>query len=195
MVSVVRTLQQQPSSPDDDAAPGFILANTGQLVWMPALRRTLTMVGALGAPMPSAVHAGAREDEDGVLDRVPGNRDACDHLRTIFEEVIPALASADASLDVVAVGDGADALERYLDWSVTWNRLSGRINSLAIVGGYHDMDELKCQGFRQFMREVCLVINEWSPASPHGSPRFPLFLQYIPPHHPHFLDPYPRLYL
>jgi hypothetical protein len=164
MVSVVRALQQHGSGPgNEDTAPGFILANTGQTTWSPELGRALTRVGINGAPMPSAVHNGPRdcdEDEDAAQyggtasDRIPGNHDARDHIRAIFEDVVPVLVAAAATLDVIAVGDSADELEGYLDWTVTWARLSGRLNCLAIVGGYYEMDKLKCDGFREFMREV-----------------------------------------
>ncbi|KAI1843701.1 hypothetical protein JX266_010147 [Neoarthrinium moseri] len=156
MVSVVKTLQAQPSSPTDsddhDASPpGIVLANTGQTVWSPALRRTLTLVGSGGAPMPSAVHAGPRWD--GERERVPGNGDAREHIAYVFDQVVPALVGAGAGLDVIAVGDGADALEQYLDWPVTWARLAGRLNCLAIVGGYHAADNIKCSAFREFLRK------------------------------------------
>ncbi|KAI0130167.1 hypothetical protein BJ170DRAFT_692768 [Xylariales sp. AK1849] len=151
MVSVIRTLLQQPSSREDPAPPGIILANSGQSLWCPTLGRPLTIVGAQGSPMPSAVHGGLYWD--GENDRVEGNKNIKEHIRYIFEKVVPAFVDGNAKIDVLAVGDGADALEQYLDWSVTWDKFRGRVNALAIVGGYHSMDELQCEGFREFLRE------------------------------------------
>ncbi|KAK6072666.1 Arb2 domain-containing protein [Seiridium cupressi] len=153
MASVVGTLLCQPSSPTDHSQPGFILANTGQYIWHPSLKRCTTIVGSEGTPMPSAVHAGIKWYGKVGKDRVKGSENTKEHIKTIFESVVPAYVNGDASIDIIAVGDGADALVQYLDWSETWKKLTGRINCLAIIGGYHDVEELKCDAFRQFLRE------------------------------------------
>jgi hypothetical protein len=154
MVSVVKSLLKQASSPEDPLSPGIILANTGQTLWSPELKRPLTLSGSEGAPRPSAVHAGICIQ--GAKNQVPENGNAKEHVKYIFEKVVPAFVGAEAGLDILAVGDAADTVEQYLDWSVTWGRLGGMINCMAIVGGYHPMDELKCEGFTQFLREVRL---------------------------------------
>jgi hypothetical protein len=156
MVSVIKEIGQQRSSPADSSPPGIILANTGQThFWSPELQRPLTIAGSEGAPMPSAAHCGIsiREGEN----RVPENGNMREHIRYIFEKVVPAFVGAKAGLDILAVGDAADAVEQYLDWGVTWGRLEGMINCMAIVGGYHPVEELQCEGFVQFLREVCCI--------------------------------------
>jgi hypothetical protein len=163
MISVVETLQSQPSSPTDPSSPGFILANTGQYIWHNALKRCTTIAGSEGAPMPSAVHAGIKWYAEVGKDRVKGNENTREHIKTIFESVVPSFVDKDAAIDIIAVGDGADALEKYLDWSETWKKLTDRVNCVAILGGYHAVDELECDTFREFLREVCFRLLPVSP--------------------------------
>ncbi|RYP75098.1 hypothetical protein DL771_002559 [Monosporascus sp. 5C6A] len=153
MVSIVSSLQQQRSSPTDAAAPGVILANTGQLLWCPSAGRTLTRYAFDAAPMKSAVHEGRLVDEH--RNRVPGNRGVAEHVRYVFESVVPAFVdpSKEARIDVVAVGDAAEAVERYLDGEAAWARWGNRVSCFANVGGYYPTWELKCEGFKQFLRD------------------------------------------
>ncbi|RYP77712.1 hypothetical protein DL769_003332 [Monosporascus sp. CRB-8-3] len=153
MVSVVTSLQRQRSSPADAAAPGVVLANTGQLLWCPSAGRALTRHAFDAAPMKSAVHDGRLVDER--RNRVPGNRGVAEHVRYVFESVVPAFVDPrrEARIDVVAVGDAAEAVERYLDGEAAWARWGGRVSCFANVGGYYPAWELKCEGFKQFLRE------------------------------------------
>ncbi|RYP93133.1 hypothetical protein DL770_000707 [Monosporascus sp. CRB-9-2] len=153
MVSIVTSLQQQRSSPADASAPGVILANTGQLLWCPSAGRVLTRYAFDAAPMKSAVHEGRLVDED--RNRVPGNRSVAEHVRYVFESVVPAYVdpSKEPRIDVVAVGDAAEAVEKYLDGEAVWARWGNRIGCFANVGGYYPTWELKCGGFKQFLRD------------------------------------------
>ncbi|RYP48521.1 hypothetical protein DL768_005600 [Monosporascus sp. mg162] len=153
MVSIVASLQQQRSSPTDAAAPGIILANTGQLLWCPSAGRSLTRCAFDAAPMKSAVHEGRLVDED--RNRVPGNRSVAEHVRYVFESVVPAFVDPrkEARIDVVAVGDAAEAVEKYLDGEAVWARWGNHFGCFANVGGYYPTWELKCEGFKQFLRD------------------------------------------
>ncbi|RYO79930.1 hypothetical protein DL762_007903 [Monosporascus cannonballus] len=153
MVSIVYSLQQQRSSPTGAAAPGIILANTGQLLWCPSAGRALTRHAFDAAPMKSAVHEGRLVDEH--RNRVPGNHSVAEHVRYVFESVIPAFVDPrkEARIDVVAVGDAVEAVQRYLDGEAAWARWGNRVSCFANVGGYYPTWELKCEGFKQFLRD------------------------------------------
>lgn len=178
---------------------GVVLANTGQLLWWSegdpqhgVAPRALTRQALAAIPMRSAVHDAP---SGGDLLVIPGHHDARDHVRAMFEDVLPALApSARAPIDVVAVGDAVDAVETYFDRPDTWRRWRDRLASFANVGGYHPVWELKCNDFKQFLREVSLCcnplsLNITSHVSPHrmflfshfhaylstSTPRFPIF--------------------
>ncbi len=130
-------------------------AGTGAGAAAEATGRAMTRHAFDAAPMRSAVHDGVLVDE--ARNRVPGNRDADEHVRYVFEQVVPSLVLGDARLDVVAVGDAADAVERYLDRDAAWSRWGGRVACFANLGGYHPAWELKCDGFKQFLRDVSLT--------------------------------------
>lgn len=165
MVSIVRALQDQDQDVrvrDREVAGvgvGVILANTGEAWWWPEGRRALCYRQSLGAPMRSAAMRGRWFDPR--RNGVPGNADAEDHVRCIFESLLggsdeeesSALGLAeDAVVEVIGLTDGAVAVERYLD--ANWDRWSGRIGCLALVGGGEGVDELKDEGFKKFLREV-----------------------------------------
>lgn len=129
--------------------------------------RAMTRIGFDTAPMRSAVHEGTLVNLDaaetgtgtetetgGRRNRIPGNGDVAEHVRYVFETVVPGLVPARAKLDIVAVGDAADAVERYFDWGATWSRWRDRIGCFANVGGYYPSWEVKCEGFRRFLRDV-----------------------------------------
>ncbi|KAI8623139.1 Arb2 domain-containing protein [Xylariaceae sp. FL1651] len=151
LVSVVRALQAQQSSATDAAAPGVILANTGELLWWPEGQRTLSASAFAAAPMRSAAHRGNRVDAQVHL--VPGHEDPRAHVAYIFEEVVPKLVSAGAGLDILGVGDGADVVESYLNWAPVWARWEKRINCLALVGGQFPEWDVRCDGLRECLRE------------------------------------------
>ncbi|KAK8067969.1 hypothetical protein PG996_007081 [Apiospora saccharicola] len=182
LVSVVRTLQKQKSGPEDDSTPGIILANTGQLIWSPELRRALCQVAAEGAPMPSAVHGGMLITDG--KNRVPENRTAKDHVRYVFEKVVPAYIRANAALEIIGLGDGADVVMDYLDWGVTWGRLQGRIRCFAILGGFKPVDEMQCDSFKMFLREkACAWVLASDPlgtliSGPDGNPHTTTFTRH-----------------
>ncbi|KAH8662124.1 hypothetical protein BX600DRAFT_550951 [Xylariales sp. PMI_506] len=151
LCGIVKTLRQQSASLDDASPPGIILANTGQSYWSPELGRPLTRIGMEGAPRPSAVHGSPLEDDE--KNRVRGNRNCLEHICYIFEELLPAYAHDEARIDILAIGDAAEALEQYLDNSSMWPILVERMNCLIIIGGYLPVDDLQRDGLKQFLRE------------------------------------------
>lgn len=141
----------------DDTAPGLVLANTGELWWWPEGGRGLTPRGAQGAPMRSAVHWGRfRDGGPNSTNTVPRNGSPAAHVRCVFEQVLgnPDLVAADAVVQVVAVGDGAAAVQRVLDGG--WARWGARVGCLAMCGGGLDAGSVRDDGFRAFLREVSL---------------------------------------
>ncbi|KAK8024110.1 hypothetical protein PG993_012176 [Apiospora rasikravindrae] len=162
--------------------PGIIIANLGQLIWSPELKRPLCQVSAEAAPMPSAVHGGMLITDE--KNRVAENRTAKDHVRYIFEKVVPAYTRADAALDIIGLGDGADIVEDYLDWGVTWARLQGRVRCFAILGGFQSVDEMQCDSFKTFLREkACAWVIASDPlgtliSGPDGNPHTTTFTRH-----------------
>ncbi|KAI0182938.1 Arb2 domain-containing protein [Xylaria flabelliformis] len=151
LVSVVKVLLQQRCSPADATAPGIILANMGELVWWPEGGRTLSKYSFDSAPMRSAAHLGNYVDPK--VNYVPGNETCGAHVKYIFEKVVPDFVNPTAGLDIIGLGDGADVVETYLNNNETWERIAGRINCFASVGGHFPVWELKCDGLQEFLKD------------------------------------------
>ena len=152
MVSLVREIKKQQTSAYDPSPPGIILANSGELWWWPEGQRGLTPRDRHNIPMSSAVHYGRYYDPS--KNAIPANRTPADHVRYVFEEIVPAKAHKWAKLDVIAVGDAADEVEKYLNDDDVWSKVGDRMNSMVTLGGFYDMAEFKCEGFKTFMKEV-----------------------------------------
>jgi hypothetical protein len=152
MVGFVKALQEQKSSSSDDSPPGVVLANMGELWWWPDGPRGLTFQGRQGIPMSSSVHT-ERVYAKGE-NTVPGNKNAEEHVRYIFEEVLPNMVSTSAKLDIIAIGASAEEVESYLNNDNVWAKVGGQLNSMAVIGGFYDFSRFVCEGFTTFMKEV-----------------------------------------
>ncbi|KAI1263803.1 Arb2 domain-containing protein [Xylariaceae sp. FL1019] len=138
MAFVVKELQKQQSSPTDANPPGIILANTGELTWWDGGKRTVNRIAFEGQPMASACRHNAYINFSGEF-HVPGNKTAKAHIEYIFEKIISdtKLIRADAKIDFLAIGDGADVMTTVLDsmWPGPERLWDKRINCFANVGG------------------------------------------------------------
>jgi hypothetical protein len=153
VLGLIQGLKTQQSSATDPAPPGVVLANTGELWWWPEGRRGLTPIERHQVPMSSAVHYGWRHDPK--VNEVPGNRSLTEHVRGVFETVVMGnMLRKEAKVDVIAVGDAADVVEAYLDDDKVWEKVGGRLGCLVIMGGFYHSENLKCEGFKEFLKEV-----------------------------------------
>ncbi|POS71472.1 hypothetical protein DHEL01_v210132 [Diaporthe helianthi] len=168
------------------AAPGLVLANTGELWWWPEGGRGLTTRGAHSAPLRSAVHWGKyRHDYDpNNVKTVPRNESPAAHIRCVFEQVLgnTDLVAADAVVQVIGIGDGAAAVERVLDES--WARWEARVGCLAMCGSGLDAKSVQDAGFKKFLREkarLYITCHEQAGAlisGPDGNDKTVLFTGY-----------------
>lgn len=152
LIEAVKALLQQRCSPANPTAPGIILANMGELIWWPEGKRTLSKFAFDWSPMRSAAHNGNYFDPK--VNCVPGNENFGAHIKYIFEKVVPDFVDPAAGLDIISLGDGADAVETYLNCDATWDRVGSRINCFASVGGHFPEWDLKCDGLREFLKDV-----------------------------------------
>jgi len=155
VVSLVQALKAQPSSSSDSSPPGLVIANTGERWWWPEGKRALTEKARHAIPLSSAVHRGRvyRAGEN----TIPGSETPAQHVKYIFEKVLlPKLLNkeTETKVDIIAVGDGAETVEAYLNNDDVWAKVGKRLNSMVILGGYFNKEEMVCEGFKTFMREV-----------------------------------------
>lgn len=157
MISVVQGILSQHASPLDTSPPAVLLANCGQLMWLPSLRKVLSKPAWDSSRMKSAVHLGNMYSRE--VNSVPDNRTPEEHVKYVFEVALPALLGSrsddDVRLDIIGVGDGADAVEKYLDDEDVWREVGGKLNCMALVGGMHPSWDVKTPGLKTFLREVC----------------------------------------
>jgi hypothetical protein len=151
MVSVVRGIKKAATEANLEE-PGIVLANTGQLWWWPEGKRTLGPVLRHDIPMGSAVLYGRYHDD--AVNAVPGHRTPKAHVRYIFEKALPAMLSQDAKIDIIAVNDSPDYVEEYLGVETNWSKWSGRVNSMAILGGFAAAEKVQSGDFKQFLKEA-----------------------------------------
>ncbi|KAK3355264.1 Arb2 domain-containing protein [Neurospora tetraspora] len=160
MMNMVKALKQQKSSATDDAAPGIILANPGNLWWWPEGKKGLSEFARHQIPGSSLVHWGWHHDPE--RNTIPENANPTEHVKYIFEKVVPQFVSEKAKIDVIALGDMADEVEQYLDNDDVWAKIGHRLNALVVLGGFYDMREANCQGFKKFVdqRGRAYIMNQ-----------------------------------
>lgn len=148
MVSIVQRIL------DDDTDAGIILANTGENWWWPEGQRALCYRQSLGVRMKSAVHKGRAFDP--AANGIPKNGDVKAHVKCVFESVLGngEFLGREARIDVLAMTDAANEVEKYLD--ANWGRWESHIGCLAMLGGGENPDAIRDEGFKTFLKEVCI---------------------------------------
>ena len=178
MAGFVKALQKQHASSSDSSPPGIVLANTGELWWWPEGRRGLTIPASQRIPMSSAAHF------ERVYNRgensIPENGTPAEHVKYVFEKVLPTIISQDAKLDIIAIGDGADEVKSYLNNGKVWAKVSNQLNSMVAFGGYYDSTSFDCEGLKTFMKEVLPPFRQWKLfANFPSAPGFILCMAYL----------------
>lgn len=149
MCSVVGAIREHMKEEDDTA---IVIANPGQLWWWPEGKRGLTPAMRHSIPMKSAVHWG--REYDAALNAIPGNETTGQHVKSIFEEVLGKVTKKDAKLDIIAITDLADEIEMFLDNDEHWKVWGSRMESMALLGNYYNLEKVKCDGFKTFLEKV-----------------------------------------
>ncbi|KAL7812593.1 Arb2 domain-containing protein [Trichoderma aethiopicum] len=149
MVSLVRALASQRSSPDDASPPGIVLANTGQTYWWPEGKRAITVSASAALPLPSLMHKGIREVPS--LNGIPGNENPREHVKCVFDQVLGCMAGEKAVVDVVAIGETCEIVEKFLDGQEAWEVLGRRLGSLILLGPVFEADGLTNGEFKDFL--------------------------------------------
>ncbi|KAK4125268.1 hypothetical protein N657DRAFT_633134 [Parathielavia appendiculata] len=152
VLGFVEALNKQQSSATDPAPPGLVIANPGELWWWPEGGRGLNPIERHRVPMASAVHYGRYHDPK--VNEVPGNRTVSEHVKGVFETVVMGdMVSKEAKVDVIVIGDVATEVEGYLNDDTVWERIGGKLNCMAILGGSYSSKYFKCEAFKQFMKK------------------------------------------
>ncbi|UKZ94983.1 uncharacterized protein TrAFT101_009833 [Trichoderma asperellum] len=148
-IPVVRAVKSQKGSNGDDTSPGILLANMGQTCWWPEGQRATTVTANNAVPLPSLVHRGVQYMP--ALNDIPGNKDPEEHVKYVFHNVIGSIASDKAAVDIIAIGESCEIVERFLDGEEAWNIWGRRISALVLLGPVYDSEGLKNEKFKNFL--------------------------------------------
>ncbi|KAF4124395.1 Arb2 domain [Geosmithia morbida] len=149
MVSVVEELRRQHSGPDDLSPPGILVANTGQLYWWPEGSRALTVGASSTLPLPSLVHAGWRFSAQ--ANEVRGHETPQRHVQSVFDDALTRLLQPGARVDIVAIGDTCDYVERFLDAEASWAVWGARLGFMLLIDPICEAGRLSNVAFKDFL--------------------------------------------
>lgn len=149
MVSVIHRLRRASSS---TPPPGIILANMGQLFWWPEGGRPLTMAARASIPQSTLVHAGVKYVPS--LHDIPHNETPEKHVAYMFGSVLRALLGETAKIDVIAISDSCDYVEKFLDDGENWRVWGGRLSSMVLLESCCVEEMLGNASFKEFLVKV-----------------------------------------
>jgi hypothetical protein len=153
LVSIVREIKKQHCSPDDDDSPGIILANMGETFWWPEGKRALELPRWNATPAPSMVQVSRAFRPN--YHCIKGHDNHHSHVEYIFDEVLNVLVRPDAKIDIISIGDGGEAVEKFFNHQFAWAIFGPRVNSMVLLGDGVHSDLISCPGFKNFLKKVC----------------------------------------
>ncbi|KAL9033059.1 MAG: hypothetical protein Q9214_007693 [Letrouitia sp. 1 TL-2023] len=108
-----------------------VIANMGQLLWYRGGGRAVTLQTWNALPRAKGTDPPMLIDE--AWNRVPGNETPAQHVKSIFEHVLPRFAKPDTRIQVLGTGDGAAEVVAYLE--DTWEEWAAKVTAIAITTG------------------------------------------------------------
>lgn len=126
VVSIVKDIIRR--SPSNDAIPGFVILNPGQLMYSYRVDRAMTMSSWNAQPRASGVHDAAICHP---LNQIPCNNSVAEHVSFVFKNIIQneKFVSRNADIYCIARSDGADTIANYLDSNCTCHRSTPHVNA------------------------------------------------------------------
>ena len=124
----------------------------GQLLWYRRGQRALTVASWNGLPRKTGVSSAMKIDP--LKNHVRGNKNPEEHVRSVFAEAIWGLGHADAVIDVIGMGDGAEEVVKYLDRN--WDRWGGQVRAICVGLGWiwHVANDVQNERFMELWGRV-----------------------------------------
>lgn len=133
---------------EDSADTAIVIANLGQLVWYRRGQRAMTVASWKALPRKTGVGNPMRTDP--IKNRIPGNGNTKEHIKSVFEEVLGKLARQDAVVDVIGLGEGAEEAVGYLDQN--WKHWESKVRAICVGLGFvwRVGDDIQNEKFMEF---------------------------------------------
>lgn len=155
LVSVVRYLHNQiPRNGDryEKQPPGVIIANPGQLYWYPDEKCVLTAGASDRTQRRTLVDAGRRFVAE--VNQIQGHETPEKHIAHIFEKLLPKVMSRDSKIDIIAVGDTCERVQKYLDQKEVWDQWGKKMSAMLLMDTICPLEDLHNAGFKDFLAKV-----------------------------------------
>lgn len=88
------------------------------------------------------------------LNDIPGSETPLKHVGSIFQDVLANLVPHDAKIDVIAIGESCEALEKFLDNENNWKAWGPKMNAVVLLGSVYTEDHLSNKDFKEFLAKV-----------------------------------------
>ncbi|KAI8937476.1 hypothetical protein NX059_005194 [Plenodomus lindquistii] len=136
---------------EESDIPALVVLNTGQSLYSHKFNRAMTMRSWSALPRKSVAHDMIRiHDEE---NRVAGHRNAKEHVKTTFDEVLcdPTRVASDAEVYVVAIEDGTATIIDVL--GENFDKYGCRITAMALVSSTVDESQIQHPSLRAFLHQ------------------------------------------
>jgi len=130
------------ASPRQDAVPGLIILNPGQLLYSPSLNECMSQAAWLGRPRKDALSDPFRIDP--VHNRVKGHETPDAHIASILSSLSPKIVRKDVRFYFVGLSEGGEAMLNYLDEALQdAGAIGDNLEAIALVQPTHVPSQLE----------------------------------------------------
>ncbi|KAH7109072.1 Arb2 domain-containing protein [Dendryphion nanum] len=146
--------------------PSLIVMNCGQPCYSYKENRALSLRSWATLPRKSISHDTVILDP--VYNFVPGHRNAKEHIKTVFDQVInnPDFVSPNAEIFVIGIENGAENFLEMLNSE--FGKYAGRITAMAVVNSLLAASQLPNPKLRAFLRQRT---RQWRVATGSNDPK------------------------
>ena len=173
-----------------DDIPGVIILNPGQLLYSHELNKVMSLNSWYARAKCSAV--GGTYVINDNHNKMPGHKNAKEHVYTIFDHVLPKLIDSKAKLFVIGITDGAENFINYMqartcagkDAPCKPDGPAAQVKTMAFMNPTHDPLQLQCKAIEELLEYHGF---SWIKSSkPKG--KFINSPKALKPIEPHYLD-------
>ncbi|KAK4943569.1 hypothetical protein LTR10_016863 [Elasticomyces elasticus] len=138
LLDFINAAMFSPPPTPDHSTPGIIVANPCQLLWYRGGARAVSENEWLNLPRASAVYEPFRLDA--IKNRIPENSTYEEHVKYVFEHVLPELVKKNAKIDIIALEYLGSAVIEYL--ASDWWFWTSRVTGVSLISPQHKVQDL-----------------------------------------------------